>query len=288
LKGIVEPLLPPGSSVTVLMKPGRSEHGYEFTPSDLARLLRAGMVIYVGLNLEGKVEQVISESPSERRKDVCFADAVSIRVSTADADASADEHNHAEDAHVHDEHCDHGLIDQHLWLDPVLVKQFVPVLAVTVTDLLKARNADEAELERIANASRSLEARVLEVDTEWTTTIRDLKNPTIVTHHNAFSRPAERYGFTVATSMRIAEGRELGPSDLERVVKTIKSEGVRAIFVEPQFDPRIAQRIARTARVKLGTLDPLGDGDWFKLMASNLEALRSNLQPEESSRVPGR
>ncbi len=38
LKGLVQPLLPEGSSVTVLMKPGRSEHGYELSPDDIVRV----------------------------------------------------------------------------------------------------------------------------------------------------------------------------------------------------------------------------------------------------------
>src|SRR5882757_8715144 len=59
LKGLIEPLLPPGTTVTVLMQPGRSEHGYEFTPADMAAMARADVFVYVGLGLEGRIEATL-------------------------------------------------------------------------------------------------------------------------------------------------------------------------------------------------------------------------------------
>src|SRR5436190_24294409 len=74
LKGLVEPLLPPGSTVTVLMQPGKSEHGYEFTPGDIAAMAKADLFVYVGLNLEGRVESTLKKQEAPKRQVVCFAD----------------------------------------------------------------------------------------------------------------------------------------------------------------------------------------------------------------------
>ena len=80
LKGIIEPLLPPGSTLSVLMPPGRSEHGYEFTPSDIAALAKADLVVYVGLHLEPRVAAALREHPVQGREVICFAEAVGLLV----------------------------------------------------------------------------------------------------------------------------------------------------------------------------------------------------------------
>ena len=63
------------------------------------------------------------------------------------------------------------------------------------------------------------------------------------------------------------------PQAVAATVDAIKKEGVKVVFVEPQYDRTAAQRIAEAAGVRVAVLDPLGDGDWFKMMRGNLEAL---------------
>src|SRR5262245_42232134 len=79
LKGLVEPLLPEGSSVTVLMRPGKSEHGYEFTPADLAAVAKADLVVFVGLGIDTKVESALRKQNVPQRQFICFADAVDVK-----------------------------------------------------------------------------------------------------------------------------------------------------------------------------------------------------------------
>ena len=79
LAGIVKPLLPEGSELTVLMKPGRSEHGYELTPTDIAALGRADLVVYVGMGLEPQVRAFVDRQKSDRRRVVCFGEVVGLQ-----------------------------------------------------------------------------------------------------------------------------------------------------------------------------------------------------------------
>ncbi len=279
LKGLVEPLLPKGSAVTVLMQPGRSEHGYEFTPADIAAMAKADVFVYVGLNLEGPVERTLAKQSVPNRQVVCFAEAVGIKAAEHDHEA----HDH--DKEMHDEHDAHdghdhgsGYIDPHLWLDPVLVGQLIPKLRNAIGGAEQAKGLyNDAERERLLLAGDELEKRVTAVDQEWRTRLEPLKGVSVVTHHNAFNRPAERYGFRVAAVIREFETSEPSPGDIANVVEAIRKEGVHVIFVEPQFNTVAAIRIATAARVNVGTLDPLGRGDWFLLMKSNLDSLVSNL-----------
>ena len=68
LAGLVKPMLPKDAELRILMQPGRSEHGYEFTPTDIAALGRADLVVYVGLGLEPQVHTFIQKRPSDTRR----------------------------------------------------------------------------------------------------------------------------------------------------------------------------------------------------------------------------
>jgi zinc transport system substrate-binding protein len=276
LKGIVEPLLPAGSELAVLMQPGRSEHGYEFSPKELSQLAGADVVVYVGLNLEPRVAEVLNATPDPKRRVVCFGEVVGLQ--QAGEAAANPEHSHD---HEHGEACDHGPVDQHLWLDPVLVKQLVPAVAAAVRSKMTEAGVEESGLAAIRDAELRHVHAIDVVDQEWRDGISKLGEVSIVTHHNAFSRPAERYGFKVAAVIRTMEGREPTPADIASVVSEIRAQKVRAIFVEPQFNAKTAERIAKSAKVKLGKLDPLGDGDWFALMRSNLASIRESLGETE-------
>ncbi len=267
LRGIVEPLLPAGSTVTVLMPPGRSEHGYEFTAKDLEAVAKADMVVYIGLGLETRLTEALRKHPREGRREVCFADCVGIKASEHEHDG---DHNHDGDAEHH-----HGAVDQHLWLDPVLVGQFVPKLAEHIR-----ASCPEPEKAGVQEREKALIQRVNEVDRTWRSKLASAKGRSIVTHHNAFPRPAARYGLKVASVIRVVENAEPTAGQIAAVVDAIKKEKVEVIFVEPQFNAGTAERIAKAAGVRVATLDPLGDGDWFKLMRSNLDSLVTNLSPK--------
>jgi ABC-type Zn uptake system ZnuABC Zn-binding protein ZnuA len=217
--------------------------------------------VYVGLGLEGKLEDVLAKQDLPRRQVVSFADAVGIK---------------AEHDHDHGDHADHDhehAVDPHLWLNPVLVDALVPALAQAVLNAEKQRGRDaEAVLQRLDAAALALRGRIDGVDKAWGEGLMPFRGQAVVTHHNAFSRPAERYGFKVAAVIKQFED-EPTPGDIAKVVSAIRAEGVKAIFVEPQYNPASARRIAELAGVKVGTLDPIGDGDWFALMQKNLDSL---------------
>lgn len=271
LQSLARDLAPPGSQVIGLMAPGRSEHGYEFSPSDLEALARADVVLYVGLALEPKIEKFIASNPSSHRRDICFAQEVGADQEHADDQSHSDDAH--DDKHAGDDH-HHGSVDPHLWLDPHLVSALLVKLAPQIEAAAQA--AGVADFDGPARAKASAE-RVAAVDAAYTESLAPFKGRTIVTHHNAWRRLAERYGLTVAAVIRPVEGSEPTPDAIAKSVAALKSQGTHAIFVEPQFNPESARRIAEAAGAKVFTLDPLGSGDWNALMRSNLESLHQGL-----------
>ncbi|MFM9994306.1 MAG: metal ABC transporter substrate-binding protein [Phycisphaerales bacterium] len=266
LTGLVRALAPPDATVTTLIPAGRSLHGYEMTPTDLAAVGTADVLVYVGLGLEPSVDRVLGIHPSKRRRVVCFARVAGVE----DPHAGHDHHEHGDD-----EHHDHGhAVDPHLWLDPQLVARLIPEVSDAIEAALQGMDAlTVAGESRLREARNRLRAEVEAIDAEHQERLGPFKGAAIVTHHNAFGRLADRYGFTIAAVIRPVEGAEPTPAAVAAAVDAIRRENARAVFFEPQFDAAAAEAIARAAGVPVGTLDPEGRSDWFALMRSNLDEL---------------
>lgn len=272
LAGLTRPLLPEGASLSTLIAPGHSEHGYELTARDIATLAKADVVVYVGLALEPQVEEFLRKHPEPGRRVVCFADAAGLNAAAAEhhEEPGHDDHDADDDGHHH------GRIDPHLWLDPGLCEKLVPPLAAAIRDRLQGIGQPQVAATVDAAQAKEL-ADIRALDAELRAKLAPLAGRPIVTHHAAWGRFAERYGLKVAAVIRPIETTEPSNSAINAAVKAVQDQGARAIFVEPQFSDTVAARIAKEAGAKLGHLDPLGDGDWFKLMRSNADALVNTL-----------
>ncbi|MDX2146742.1 MAG: metal ABC transporter substrate-binding protein [Planctomycetota bacterium] len=294
LAGLIQPLLPHEGTVTILMTPGRSEHGYEFKPSDIAQLSQADLVVYVGLGLEPAIDTFIARQRPDDPGVVRLSTALGLESALPSGDSHAD-HDHAAhdaqqsaqhhahsggDGHVHSESCVHGPIDQHLWLDPVLMLEALPAMKAAVASAMKARGmwtpAAEAKLD---GAETYVRRRIESVDAAWRSQLAPFQGRAIVTHHAAFGRPAYRYGLNIAAVIRPIEHAEPTPGDVAAAMRAIERQNASVVFFEPQFDKRAAERIAQAAKVRMESLDPLGTGDWFELMDANLASLVRGLSP---------
>lgn len=269
LEGLVRPLLPADATVRVLIPPGRSEHGFEPTVDDVRALESADVVVLVGMGLESSVDRALRRRAHPFRHELRLGEALGLEDPNADH-AHETAGDHATDHPTH-------AVDPHVWLDPILVKQMMPEVA----RVIKASVSDAApgDPAGVDVSLQSTLARIDEVDAAYRIALAPLKGRAIVTHHAAFGRLAERYGLRVVEVIRPIEDAEPTPANIAATVDAISREGVRAIFVEPQFDARGAQRIAERAGVRLGVLDPLGSGDWFAMMDSNLRELTDKLGP---------
>lgn len=273
LQGLAKALAPADAEVVCLLPPGRSEHGYELTPSDMAALQRADVIVLVGLGLEPKVESFLRAHPSGGRRVVEFAEAVGLE----GAHGGHDHAHHDHGDHDHDGH-DHGPVDPHLWLDPALVTELVPEIARSIREV---GALSESERAAVGEREAALLERMREAEARWQDRLRPVAGRSIVTHHAAWGRLADRYGLEVAAVIRPTEAQEPSPGQIEAAVRAIRERGARAVFVEPQFSAAVAERIAGQAGVAVGTLDPLGDGDWFAMMSRNVETLATLLADAE-------
>lgn len=249
-------------TVTTLIAPNVSPHGFEPTAAQVARLHRADIVIYNGAGLDDWAGRGL---PSR-----------TLAIRFADVSDHHDHHHHDDGKEhtccAHGHH--HGSEDEHFWLDAELVKRFAAHCRDRFGDVVRARSADADDL--LARLARSL-ARFGEeadaVDRAFAEALKPYQNRRIVTHHNVFGRIAKRHGLGEPLVLRPLATVEPTPRDLRRAIRRIRAERIGSILIEPQFSAAAAERIRDETNVRLVAIDPLGGeaSSWPDLM----EAIRA-------------
>lgn len=265
LKGLVEPLLPAGSTVEMIVPPGVSEHGYEAPPSKLAAMQNADLVVTIGLGLEPQIDKFLAQNRNDKRLALKFADLVGVVAA----------HDHAAHEHKHDGSCCNHESDPHLWLDPVMAAQFTEKLAARIAERFPASTGSGDEHPSLV-AAKAQTARINAIDAAYRAAAENAQVRTIVVGHDAYGWLARRYSLSTIAIAGLS-AQEPTHKAVQSAVAAIAKRGAKAVFVEPQLSQAAGKRIAEQARVPVLTLDPLGDGDWFRMMEQNLESLRKGL-----------
>ncbi|MHC4608027.1 MAG: metal ABC transporter solute-binding protein, Zn/Mn family [Planctomycetota bacterium] len=214
------------AEIHVLVKPGQSPETYEITPRQMDDLARAQVFFRIGVPFEETLMPRISDT-CPNLKIVDTSEGVPF--------IAMDDHGH-----------DHGR-DPHIWLDPNNVKIMADTICDVFTERLPA-HAEEFENGRLA-FRQDLGTRG-----RWPGRER-LQGRTMYVFHPAFGYFARRYGLKQAAIER--EGKAPGARHLDELIREMKSEGVRAIFVQSQHPVREAETIARAIGAEVIELDPL-------------------------------
>lgn len=274
LRGLVQPLLPGGSTVDMLIPPGVSEHGYEIPPTKLAAITQADLVVTVGLGLEPQIDKFLKNNPSEGRLAVSMAELLELKIDPNDHDAHA---------HGPNGECLHGAVDPHLWLDPAMVKSFVEKLAAKLAERTPQPGTAGSEEHPVLAAAKQVTSRIDAVDAAYREATDQAETRTIVVGHDAYGWLARRYSLSTIAIAGL-NAQEPTNKAVQAAIAAIRQRGAKAVFVEPQLSQAAGKRIAERTKVSVLLLDPLGDGDWFRMMESNLESLKKGLGQKDSKK----
>jgi zinc transport system substrate-binding protein len=104
----------------------------------------------------------------------------------------------------------------------------------------------------------------------------------IVTFHEAFPYFAEEWGLKVVAVVERDPGSAPSAKELEETIRAIRSAGVSALYVEPQYPAHAAEAIALETGARIYMLDPAVTGPddpdgYIRIMEKNLEVLKASL-----------
>jgi zinc/manganese transport system substrate-binding protein len=108
----------------------------------------------------------------------------------------------------------------------------------------------------------------------------------VITSHDAFGYFGAAYGVDFLAAQGWNTHSEPSAAAVARLIRQIKKEGVRALFIENISDPRLVERIAREGGARIGgTLysDALSKPDgpaatYLRMMEHNARSLAAALQ----------
>jgi zinc transport system substrate-binding protein len=163
-------------------------------------------------------------------------------------DEHADEHGDEHDDH-HDGHA-HGEYDIHFWLDPDIAKTIVKIVTRELSEL-DPTNASTYK----SNSAKALN-EINQLISDAKSKIN--KDAKYVVFHDAYQYFEKRFGVEVIGALTVNPEVLPGAKQLAEIREVIEHENVNCLFSEPQFNPSIAETIAKDTGVKAAVIDPLG------------------------------
>jgi zinc transport system substrate-binding protein len=262
--------------VTCVLPPGTSPHTFEPKPSLVRAFSSARIFFMIGAGLEFWAGNFVKLA-GPNLMTVVLSQGVDLIVST--------DHDHA---HVHENHphekeatgskTEAAVANPHIWLDPGIAKSMVNKITAALCKV------DPRHLpyynERNLNYLKELD----NLDHLITATVAHFKNKKYVAFHASWDYFARRYGLESAGVIEAAPGRNPTPLQIKNIITTIKHDHIRAVFAEPQLNPRAAEIIAKEADVKVLLLDPIGGpkqpygNTYVNLMLHNLNILKEAME----------
>jgi zinc transport system substrate-binding protein len=235
--------------VDVLVGPGESPATHEPTPREIAALEKADVYFRIGTPFENAfVEKIARTMPGLRIVDTRRG--VELRFFRPDGERQVP--------------------DPHIWLDPMRVKIQSRTMCDTLSELVPGLGGEfEDNLRAFHQELDAVDRRIREV-------LAPLRSRKILVFHPAFGYFCDAYGLEqVAVE---TEGKAPGPKRLADLIDMARAEGIRVIFVQPQYSKKSARTIAEAISGAVVPLDPLAR-DYLGNLRRMAEALREGLAP---------
>lgn len=224
-------------SVDTIVGPDQDSHVYEVTPNDLKKVMKSKLVVVNGLGLEGWMPRMMSAT-NYKGEVLVASNGIEVRKVEEEHDAASEEkHDH-----------DHGELDPHVWQNPLNVIVYVKNIE---TELAKL---DPAGAETYHKNGDAYINQLKELDQWVVQQFAQIpeKKRVIITSHDAFNYFGERYGVRVLAAQGVSEDSEPSAKGVAELIRQIKAEKIKAVFVENMNSPRLVQQISKEAGVKLG------------------------------------
>lgn len=165
----------------------------------------------------------------------------------------------------------------HYWLDPDNGRIIAKSIAVSLSQISPN---DKAYFEqRYADFDR----RLGEAEKRWTAAMAPYKGTKVVTYHRSWPNFTDRFGLDVIGYVEPKPGIPPSPSHTIELIADMKRQGIKVILVEPYFDLKTPESIAREVGGKVVVMAPSTGGvkeatDYIKLFDYNINLVTTTLK----------
>ena len=242
LKDLAEQVGGPYVRVTSLLKGYENEHTYAPKPSDLVAVRNAHLLFEVGLGLEVWVASLVKSAGRSSLTVITTSQGIGL---------IADDHEAETD---HQAMARHTGGNPHVWLDP---ENAVSMMRHITEAFVKA-DPDHAQAFRDNQAAYL--KRLDQLRVELTERVRRLADKRFIAHHPAWPYFARRFGFEIVGTIQSQSVSEPSAVQIQHLIKTIKTQRIKAVVSEIQLSQRLPELLARETGARVVVLTTLPGG----------------------------
>lgn len=213
-----------------MMGPGIDPHLYKASAGDVSELEEADIVFYNGLNLEGRLADLMVTMAADKP--------------TYAVAAAVPEDMLAEPPEFE------GKFDPHVWFDPALWKFALQEVADGLAELdPDSAGVYEENLNAYLEEIEALEAYA----GQQLTTVPEGQR-VLVTAHDAFGYFGLRWGYDVRGLQGISTATEAGAGDVQDLARFLAENNIKAVFIESSIPQSTVEAVIEAAEAQGGTV----------------------------------
>ena len=257
-------------TVTTLVGPNGDTHVYQPTPADAKAIASAALVVENGLHFEGWIDRLIRAS-GYKGEVLIASKGVKTRTMVEEEEIASAGKSAPSSPQV--------ITDPHAWQDlrngQICVRNIAKGLA----------EVDPAHADNYRANAEAYIRKLAELDA-WVRQemggVPKAKRK-VITTHDAFGYFSAAYGVQFLAPEGISTESEPTASGIAKLIRQIKREHIKALFIENMTDPRLLQQLAREADAHVGgeiysdaLSEPGGPADtYIKMFQHNVPALKA-------------
>jgi zinc transport system substrate-binding protein len=258
--------------VTFVLPPGASPHTFEPKPSLVKTFSSARIFFMIGAGLEFWADKFI---------ELAGPDFITVVLSQGVDLIKTTEHDHENYHHEKQKLFSENKLmvaNPHIWLDPVIAKSMVDKITYALCEV------DHQHVTYYKQRSLEFSLSLDRLDRMIQETVSNFKLKKYISFHASWDYFARRYGLESVGVIEAAPGRNPTPTQIKNIIAMIQKYQIRAVFAEPQLNPRAAEVVAREANVNVLFLDPVGGPKrkygktYMDLMTHNLNKFKEAME----------
>lgn len=270
LASMVSPLLSEDDTLSVLLTPGQTPHGFQLKPSSMMAIENADIILAIGSEVDNWVKKAISKVPEKQLVMAKLPGLVKLQLrSHADWQIKLIDDEQLSKNHHHDmddkqetllnHHHNELKMDPHLWLSPDNAILFVRAFGEKYLQHTTASAKGNSGLSMAFNDKViHFLAKINETDLKIKQQLKPVSGKAYVVLHDAFQYFEAHYHLNGVGAIQVSPELQPSLNKMIRMQKTIKTRGVTCVFKEPQFPAKQVNYLVRGMDVRVGNLDPLG------------------------------
>lgn len=255
----------PGIQVdNLISQSGGDLHDYRLSPKDIKKLEKAQILIINSREHERFFDQITQAYPH-----------LTIVEASQGIRPIKDSHLEQESDNYKDHN--HGTINTHFWVSPLLAVEEVANIARSLS------RADPSHAKDFQENADAYILKLKKLKQKMSDMLAPFRGRSVITYHNAFTYLLHDLSLNLAGTLQLEPGVNPTPKQLFSLQKLLQSEKNIPIFSEPQYPAALANNLAKETGAKVYPLNPITNGKIDKnayedIMEENAKVLRAALE----------